>query len=553
MRDGRAWRVFTTPMWILYALWAMLFYQLVFTAWTIEYSVFGVIGVVVASLLFIYAFPRADRRTLIRFTIFSLAVSLGIPTFASQPMGWRIVDYIVFVAFALFLGRWLIKMRLSRLLLVVLFITAAEVWVPLDDMSMLSKFQIEYTGHLGSQDPQIPSIPVATVANPTNASLQEIITLQAHRPIEGEAQKLIDLMAGPVNYTAVQSAIDKLQHTYDVVGVTPGRLFFHVTYPGRSLLRQLPFSDLEMVDFPFTTANILTLFDRTRMYLSLSENPGDLLSTVMNPGRMADSIASLSVQTARAEKANWDAVTGRPTVAPGPLKLANGYLTGTYDGETVRVKNAGDVLLGIYRLLPTSMMKSPQAVIEGNNRLQVVSLPPDRPRVVATLHGTYLNPLTTDIVFADITGSGTDQLLLNTVPAQIVGLTPQLTWQTMWVSARSSFRFETAFSQPGGDLLIANSPGYDNNTPTRYLGGYKYSNGQLLSVFRSYHGDLVSLHTVHVTSAKTPELLTSVYSNQEIMLLKPTVIPWQSLVEGLYVLMLMIGLARRSRKGGRLL
>lgn len=552
MRNGRAKNALATSLWILYALWAILFYQLVFTAWTVQYSLYGVIAVVVAALLFLYAFPRGDRKTLARFSAFSLAVSLGIPSFASQVMAWRIVDYVVFVVFALFLGRWLIKMRLSRLLLVILFITALEVWIPLDDMSLLSMFQVEYTGHLGSQDPQIPSIPVATVANPQKPNLQEIITLRAHRPISGEAQTLINMMAGPVDANAVQDAIVKLQHSYDIVGVTPGRLFFHVSYPSLNSLRQLPFSQLGMVDFPFTTSHFVNLFGRTRMYLSLSQNPGDLLATVMNPGRMADSIANLSVQTATAEQANWDAVTGRTAAQRGPLQLVGGYLTGTYAGRSIHLKNSGDVLLGVYRLLPRDLMASPQAVIEGNNSLQVVSLPPDRPRVLATLHGTYLNPLTTDIVFADVTGSGQDQLLLNTVPAQIVALTPQLTWQTLWVSGRSSFRFETAFAQPGGDLLIANSPGYLNNAPTRYLGGYEYRGGQLVPVFRAYHGDLVSLHTVHVTSTTVPEILTSVYANQEIMLLKPTEIPWEALVEVIYVALLVFGLVRRSRKGGRL-
>lgn len=552
MRSGRALHALTTPLWILYALWAMLFYQLVFTAWTLQYSVYGVLGVVVACLLFIYAFARRDRRTMIRFTLFSLAVSLGIPSFASESMAWRIIDYIVFVVFALFLGRWLVKMRLSRLFLVILFITAAELWVPLGDMSVLSMFQVQYTGHLGSQDPQIPSIPVAAAANPDQPGHQEIVTLQAHRPIKGEAQDLINMMVQPTDASTVQDAIVELQHSYDIVAVTPGHLRYHLSYPTSTILRELPFSDLGMVDFPFTTTHFLTLFGRTRMYLSLSESPGALLSTVLNPGRMADSIASLSLQTASAEKANWDAVTGRTLADGGPLYLKDGYLTGTYQGQSVHVQTRGDVLLGVYRLLPSTLMQAPQAVIEGNNDIQVVSLPPDQPRILATLRGSYLNSLTTDIVFADVRGTGVDQLLLNTVPAQMVELSPQLTWQTLWVSARSSFRFESAFKQPGKDLIIANSPGYLSNAPTRYLGGYLFQAGELVPVFRAYHGDLVSLRTVHVTSATTPELLTSVYAHQEIMLLKPAVIPWQLLVEGLYVLVLLIGLVRRLQGRGRL-
>jgi len=543
---------FATPLWIIYALWAMLFYQLVFTAWTLEYSIFGVIGVIAASVLFIYIFPSQDRRTMIRFTLFSLAVSLAIPSFASESLLWRILDYVVFVVFALFLGRWLLKMKLTRLLLVIVSITLAELWVPLADMSVLANFQVQYTGHLGSQDPQIPSIPVAAAGDAKRPGLQQIITLQEHRPYKGEAQQLIGLLGQPGYSTSVQDAIKELQHSYDLVSITPGQLRYHLSYPSLATLKQLSFSRMGLADFPFTTSHFLNVYGKTRMYLSLSQSPGSLLEMVLNPGNMAKSISALSLQTAAAEASNWDALTGRNRTFIDGLTLDRGYLSGNYHGATIHVKTAGVVLMGVYPLLPKSVSPLPEAIVEGNNVIQVITLLAGNAHVIATLHGTFNNPLTTDVVFADLLHSGTDELLVNSVPAQILRLTPRATWQTLWVSQRDSFRFESVFPKPGGDLMIANSPGLDTNSPVRYLGGYRYLDGQLVNVFRVYHNDLVSIHTVHITTASAPELLTSVYAHQEIMLLKPTTVPWLLLVELSYVLVIGWGLYRRIRKGARL-
>lgn len=549
MTSARLRRLLATPVWVLYSLWAMLFYQLVFTAWTLQYSFFGVLGVLAASLLFLFSYGKRDRKTMVRFTLFSLAISLGIPSFASEPLVWVVVDYIVFVLFALILGVWLVRMPVVRLVLVIAVITLAELWVPLSDMSVLSHFGVEYTGHLGSQDSQIPSIPVAAAPDPARPGLDEVVTLQAHRPVKGEAQELVNLLGQPGAPAGLQDAIVQLQHSYDVVGVTPGRFGFRVASPAMSVLRGLPYHAIGLVDFPFTTSHFLDVFGKTRMYLSLSANPGELLQMALSPGHLADGIAGLSLQTAADEKANWDQLTGRGQTTVDGLTLSRGYLSGTYAGVPVRVKTSGVALFGVYRMLSSAQFSSPQAVLEGNNLIQVIALPPARPRVLATLKGSFSSPLTTDVVFADVAGTGVDDLLVNTVPAQILRLTPDLSWRTLWVSGRRSFRFETVFPQKGGDLLIANSPGFDSDAPTRYLGGYLFEGGQLVPQFRVYHNDLVSLHTVHVTSATTPELLTSVYAHQEIMLLKPSEVPWLAIVEGGYVLVILIGWIRRFRRG----
>lgn len=535
-----------TPLLILYALWVTLFYQLVFVAWTVEYSYYGVAAVIAASLLFVYAFPKKDRRIAIRFTLFSLMASYALASFVNATLFWHVVDYIVFVVLALALGGWLVGLRKTQLLLVIAALAVVEFWLPLKDMSVLSAFQVRYIGHMASPDPQLSSIPAVPVPDPKNPGHMEILTMRGHHPIKGEAQMLIDLLANPKYAQGAREAIQELQYSYDILGVRPGRLRFVTHYASAAALRKVPFSSLGLIDFPFTTVHFLSLQNQTRMYVSLSATPGQLLTDLLSPGTLADSMGNLSLKTAQTTQANWDQVSGRQAEVTDGLTISDGYLNGKYNGRRVHVKTTGVAILGIYPMLPQSVSSAPQAVVEGNNLIQVVSLPPNRPRVLATLKGSYTHPLTTDIVFADLTGNHYDAMLINTVPAQIVQLSPHgRTWHTLWISGRSSFRFESVFHRSGGDLIIANSPSLVSYSPIRYLGGYIYKNHQLERVFRVYHGNLVNLHALRFQPHGQQNLLTSVYANQEIMVLSPTKIPWLPLSAGIYGLVILFGISRR--------
>ena len=549
----RKW--FFTGVLILFALWAMIFYRLVFTAWTLQYSVYGVVGVLAAVALFVYVFPRRDRRLVTRFALYCLVFSVGLGGLAGQSIIWTGIDYLGLLVVVLILGRLLIKLPVWQLLGVALALSLAELWVPWSDMSVLSAFSIRYIGHFNSQDKQVPSLPVNVVPNPTRPGTQEIITLRGHSPYPGEAQALFNhLTSNPATSAPYIQAVRELQHSYDVIAVRPGKLAYHTSYASPSELSKLSPSTLGLLDFPFTTSHFFNLNSQVRMYVTMSENPGQLFNALMQPGSLSDQIGALSVNTAVKEEQNWKSVTGWKQQAVDGLSLHDGYLTGTYHGVPVHVRTSGVALLGVYPLLPKSASSSPQAVLEGNNMIQVVSLPPGKPRIFATLHGSFALPLTTDVVFADLTGNGRYALLINTVPAQIRELTPQGTWPLLWSSARHTFRFETVFPRPGGDLIVANSPSLVSGSVIRYLGGYVYRNHALQTVWRVYHTDLVDLHTVHVTSPTQPELLTSLYSHQEIMLLAPTSIPWLPLSMAGYVVVIAAGVFRRwtaKRRGGQ--
>lgn len=538
-------RWLTVPFLILYSLWAVFFYQLAFTAWTLEYSYIGVVLVIVASLVFYFVFPKSDRKFIFRFTMFALMISFAIDGFISEPLIWRIIDWIVFAVLAVVIGRLLVGQKMSRLFLVVIFMTLFELWIPLGDLSALSRFNVDYIGHLASQDPQVPALPVATIPDLSRPGYQTILALKAYSPDKTEAQTLIDQL-GATGSQQVQDALIQVQHSYDIVAIQPGRLLYHVAPATSKQMAALPVSALGAQDFPFSVSHFLNIDGATRAYFSLAVSPGDLLSMVLTPGQLPNELAGLSEQTANAETANWDQITGRsPVTSAQGFTIHNGLLTGAYDHQEVKVQTSGVTILGVYQLLPKSVESSPSVVLEGNNLIQVVSLPPAKPKIIATLRGSYSHPLTSDMVIADVVGNGTDQLLINSVPAQIVQLLPSGEWQTLWISGRDSFRFETVYPTAGGNMIVANSPSLISFSPIRYLGGYIYRDHQLIEKFRVYHGNLVNVQAAHVTSALSTNLLMSVFDHQEILLYGQSRIPWYGITMGVYVLALVIGIWRR--------
>ncbi len=528
---------------VLYSIWATLFYQLTFTGWTLEYSYYGVAMVVGLSLLFMYAFPKRDRRVVVRFTLYAVILSLGIANFAPAAGMWRIVDTIVFIILAIGLGRWLVPVRMGWQLLTLVSLLLFEMWIPLSDVNLLTAFNVNYVGHRSSQDAQVPSIPVTVI--PNSRGLQTMITIRGHRPVPHEAQTLIDAMATSGNPTLTKDAIIQLQHSYDLISIKPGKVFFHTSLATPQQLARTNVDSLAMIDFPFSQPHFLSVEGNVRMYVTLAKDPGYYTSMLLNPGTLSTAVGQMALQTAATTQEEWKAIGGNTQNSVQGLSLQNGYLSGSYQGHPIHVKTVGVTILGIKPLLPSHISTEPQAVVEGDNVIQVISLGA-RPHVIATLNGSYLHPLTTDLVFADVTGNGSDAMLINTVPAQIVQLTPSGTWKTLWVSGRSTFRFEAVLPRAGGDLIIANSPSLISQNPIRYLGGYVYQNGTLNTVFRSYHGNLVDLHVVHILNGP-PQILTSVYAHQEIILLSQSKIPWYPVVLVVYGFVVLAGLVRRTR------
>ncbi|MCY0875478.1 MAG: hypothetical protein OWT28_04310 [Firmicutes bacterium] len=542
-----------TPILMIYAVWAVLFHQLVLTAWTLQYSYLGVIGILVAAAIVFVSFPRLERKPLLYFTAYAMLVGIGLSNVLTQVSPWNWIDLVVFLVLALPLGRYVVRLHILQVLLVVASVIALELWVPFADMSVLSAFSLRYEASLAPPSPlnsNVPDALTATTAENTNPT----ITTLAALPVQSAAKKtLLQAISAFTPGQSTAARADLLDESLAIAALTrvPSG-GYHLQAATEAQLQAVPFTSLTLSDFPFHTAHIISTPDKQlRVVEPITDSPTTLLSMLLNPDTLPLTAARLTVESARTTANSWSAHVAKATPQIDGLSVENGVLHGTFHGQAVHIQTRGVTLLGVASFAP-SLGRAAEAMVEGNNVLQVVTLPPDRVRILSTLVGSYIHPLTSDIQFGDVLGNHTDALLINTVPAQIVVLTPQNKWKTLWSSGQASFRFEATTHQTSNrDLLIANAPALYSTNPTRYLGGYVYSNHQLERVFRVYRANLINVHAVSHAMSGWPTIMATVFDQPAIMVLEPSSIPWLTLVDLGFAILIITGLVRRIRRRTR--
>lgn len=537
---------------MLYAVWTVLFHQLVLTAWTLQYSYLGVLGILVAAALLFVSFPREDRKPVFYFTAYSMLAGIGLGNVLTQPAPWNAVDLVVFLILALALGRYVVRIHFVQVIAVVAALVALELWVPFADMGVLSAFTLRYDGALAQPSPLHDSLPDALTRSANHANPRQTILTLADLPIS--ADEKAPLLRAMMPFTPGQPASYRTQLLAQSLTIAALKQTgnSYTLQPATAVqLRAVPFTALALAEFPFHTARIISANNQASLHIAepLTDSPTTLLSMLLNPDTLPLTTARLAVESARATAYSWGLHVADSTPAIAGLSIQNGLLHGTFHGQPVQIQTQGVSLLGVEPFAASAGRGSLQAIVEGNNLLQVITLPPDRVRILATLKGSYIHPLTSDIVFGDVLGNHTDALLINTVPAQIVALTPHNQWQTLWSSGQASFRFETATPQASGaDLLIANAPALYSTDPTRYLGGYVYDNHQLKRVFRVYRANLINIQSIGTTNSGAPFLMATVFDQPALMVLDPSDIPWLTLIDIGFAIVILTGLVRRARR-----
>lgn len=530
---------------MVYAVFLLLFHQLVLTAWTLQYSYLGILGIVVAIGLVYYTFPKSDRRPLFLCSAYILMAGTGIASVLNQVGVWRWVDYVCFFLLAFALGLFWVRLRWPYIVAVIGILTGFQLWIPFDNISVLSAFTLSLDERLADPSPLWSHFPAVTVPS-GQRSAQSVLTLAQRPPRDKAIPVYLDAIMQKLPGASRAQAQRFLSQSLEFVSIRHQGAGWTVMPASAGQLDSKSFVDIGLVDFPFRTAHVIAGQGHLRLFVAPTAPATGLLSMLFSPETLPQSVARLANQSTAQMQLDWESLTHGEELYVHGLTMTNGTLRGVFHGQTVDFRTAGLDLLGVYSLVPKSVSPSPQAIVEGNNTIQVIALPPDRVHVIATLYGTYSHPLTSDILFADLAGDHVDSLLINTVPAQIVSLSSYKRWRHLWVSGQASFRFESIVPRAqGSDLLIANAPATFSTTPTRYLGGYVYDHHQLQRVFRIYRDNLVNIETAPLVSVHSWDLMATVNDQPSVLVLVPSRIPWLAMVDGFYGLLVLIGLIRR--------
>jgi len=542
-----------TVLCVLYAIWLILFDQLVLTAWTLQYSYWGVLGILVVGTLLYVVFPRAERKRVLLFTGFCLLIGIGLSTVLFQPLIWRVLDYIVFVALALGLGTLVLQLPAVRVVAVVVGLTAFEIWVPFSDMPLVSAFSIDADVHPIAQPSLWTQVPAVALEPMGKGFPRTIVTLAQATPTPRDSSlEAISLARQGLDLTAPATVHTLLNNSLAVVALSGHATGFSLTRATPGQMARVPVTQLGLTNFPLQTAYLTHGSSEYRLYEADTTSPATLLSMLLQPETLPLSTALLEEKSLQRSRASFASATGRTVPMSGSVSgwsLKGGVLTGHVFGHVVSVATKGVVVLGLAHLLPVRANELPQVVVEGNNLIQIVEPSATGGRVVATLRGSYRHPLTGAVSFADLMGNGVDDLLLDSSPAQIVSLSATGQIVVLWVSPDPNFTFLAVYPQSQGDLLIANAPATLSTSSAVYLGGYVYRNHALQRAFRAYRDNLVQVTTIAHPGSKRPDLLAVADGNPSVLLLTPTVFPWLTLVDVLFGIVLLTGFVRQ-RQGG---
>ncbi|MCY0900731.1 MAG: hypothetical protein OWU32_00915 [Firmicutes bacterium] len=544
-----------TVLCVLYGIWLILFDQLVLTAWTLQYSYWGVLGILVVGTLLYVAFPRSERKRVLLFTGFCLLLGIGLSTVLFQPLVWRVVDYIVFVALALGIGTLALQLPVVRVLAVVIGLTAFEMWVPFSDMPLVSAFSIDADVHPIAQPSLWTQVPAVALEPAGKGFPRTIVTLAQATPSSHDSRlEAMSLSRQGLDLASAAAQHTLLLNSLAVVALSGHATGFSLTRATPEQMARVPVTQLGLTNYPLQTAYLTRGSNEYRLYETDTTNPATLLAMLLQPETLPLSTALLEEQSLQRSRASFASATGRAMQTPGSVSgwsLNGGVLTGHVYGHAVSVATKGVVVLGLAHLLPGHADKLPQVVVEGNNLIQVVAPSATGARVVATLRGTYRHPLTGAVSFADLTGNGVDDLLLDSSPAQIVSLSSTGQIVPLWVSPDPNFTFLAVYPQAKGDLLIANAPATLSTSAAVYLGGYVYHNHALLRAFRAYRDNLVQVTTIAHPGSKRPDLLAVAAGSPSVLLLTPTSFPWLTLIDVVFGIVLLTGFVRQWQGGMR--
>lgn len=543
-RPNRTGGVMGFVLLILYAAFLVVFYQLVVIPLALDLSSIGFLIIGAGAAISYFAIPKIWRRT---FTLLSLLVLLlcyGVNSVYADTWPWRIIEFPVMFVVLGWLASSYGNIRWRHTFTLLVTIALLQGAVPLGSMPFYDKFEVPFKSAQLDARPIFPLYPLVSQGNtlytlgdlPKAGDKKDENSDESNQELDKQLKESNEnpSLSGFLNKWFGKSKLDpetiasrikkQLEHV-DVLRFS--KESGYKTEPVRpEEMKSLPFSSLGLAGFPYNVSNWSPVNGNVKQDFSPVDNPKKVLTGFFDP---------LSVTVAMDDRANRSLLESR---------------TNWNDAFGVHTSPAipGTTVIGKGRFLPGG---GAQLLLEGANQLKVVDEKQPNGPALATLQGTWEEPLTSDLFAADIDGDGIDEVLINTgptSPSRIVKLKGDGTWETLWKSGRKSFRFEFVTQDEGTKkpLIIANDPSFLRNQDARYISAYTYENGQLIRMWRMYKENLVFPRPL-----SSGTWVVQLYGQHQFFLLKPFSLPLVPVLTGIYSLLILAGYGYQLAKRGQ--
>ncbi|MCL6548148.1 MAG: hypothetical protein K6T30_04470 [Alicyclobacillus sp.] len=535
--------------WLPYLLWAVFVNAC--NVWLItplaqDYAVLGIICIFIIVTAWLTSIPAAARKKWISFTVFSLLAGQAFSALAFYDWAPRVKLSIV-AGVGLMLVAWAFgRVRWLPLAVSCVGLWLANLFLPLADWSFLSHFRIAYYGRENVLPSDILALPFVTVSTPGGRA---VITLTRAKEDRTDVEQAVTGAGSSPDDLA--NVIQSFGHRYTLVEVRleNGRFVQSPATPEE--IAQVDPNQLVSTFFPFARAYWTVEHGQVIQYMANSLSPAQLTRLANAPAGYPANVLALAKRTEQQELVDWrhllDQLGVHPSVAG--LSVQNGRLTGRYSGRVIDVPVRASAVIGIGSFTAPG---THEALLEGANELEVVSLDAGSGRVVSSFQGPPGQPLPNDIRFGEIDGSGRDFIFVNDQPAYILEATARGSWRRVYTAPNASLRFEGSVLWPPDRTpeIITDDPSYVRNVPTRYFTSYTYRGGQLYRNWRVYHTNVVNVEPVQFSDGGPVYIVAAIYSTGKFVILKRHFIPVVPITAVILGLVIACGWVIRIRRRG---
>jgi hypothetical protein len=504
-------------------------YRLVVVPATLDFSYVGVLGLALACLIGVWVLPKRIRRSATLYAASILMMLYGFQNVYYSSWFYQILSFVVIVAFFGIVLKRFADIRFIWTAVTGLIAVLLIIIMPMDKLPLYSKFTVPYrTPNLvDSTSADFPIYPEHATEGTYNTG--ETVTTFTNRPFP------------PITRDDIKPKRDTMLISFALDG---GKT--QLNYLKADQLSDTMVTDIGTAGFPYHTYSLSNVKGFVQADFNLTSEPEQLAQNLLNLGSFPLSQDQLENQTVQSDQNEWSSFqasnTNTKTGNAGligsqdTLTIQDHEIKGTWNGHTITIPTDDSKVLGVAHVVKG---QGEQVLAEGSNRIDVYDL--SSGKKVSTYQSTVDVPLPGSIVAADIDGDGQDEILLNTVPAQIIKLMPNGTWKTLWVSGRTSFRFECA-GKLGNDAfvtIVANSP------------GYRYANGTLERLWRISKGNFVLASLVKEKGSTQNDLMLTDYGSQKITIARPHDIPVQGILYALFGVYVVVSFVyfKRWRRG----
>jgi hypothetical protein len=532
-------------LWGLYALYLYFMYHLVVTPALLEFSYYGLLGLLVLLGLVIWLCPPGWRKELFTFTLLFLLLAKSFGSMERvNGIAWTIFSYIIVLAIAFLIARLYGKLSYSSIVSMLLVAILLHSMFTRSELPVLSHFTEKWASRSVYAGEKADSFPML-VRDINNDGKAEIITLGNAEEEQAKTDALLDKGMS-------ENEIIKMRSQKRQLETEPLHLYVY-TWNGKTMAR-IPEAKLnkaelmamipnEHIGFPYyylnKQAELVPLVQRQQLAESM-------LQFGTAPFRaLTMDITNLAKQLEQSGNVMDRKDTFRPGSSFSNVAISDGAVKGNFNGRPFAMQTNATKIVDTLRLPG----KKEGLVLIGEDLAVVTVDNQGRGSVAYRLSRDMIQQMVnTTFLVADVDKDQTDEILISSPYSRIIKPAADGKWSVLWTARDKTFRFQD-YNKVGngqGQELLTLDKSLIRDNLVRYVSSYQYSDQGLQRNWKIFMS-LINIQAADIDGDGKNELIASIDKRHRILVLEQHHIPVVAILCGITALLIISLAVRRVR------